>query len=97
LLKHILVFSFNFLGEGKFHKAFHLLQDLKNPHCRYLLAHVCLKLNKLVEAERALLTDKYFSKNILSKEVEGTIPNGAAGYYLLGLITEKLGVLIFDF
>jgi anaphase-promoting complex subunit 3 len=58
---------------------------------------VCLKLNKLVEAERALLTDKYFSKNILSKEVEGIIPNGAAGYYLLGLITEKLGVYFFNF
>jgi hypothetical protein len=49
-------------------------------------------MNKLVEGERALLTDKHFSKNILSKEVEGVIPNGSAGYYLLGLITEKIGV-----
>ncbi len=79
-------------GEGKFHKAFHILQEAKNSQCRYLLAQVCLKLNKLVEAERALLTDKYFSKNILSKEIEGIIPNGAAGYYILGVITEKLGV-----
>lgn len=49
-------------------------------------------MNKLVEGERALLTDKHFSKNILSKEVESVIPNGSAGYYLLGMITEKIGV-----
>jgi len=49
-------------------------------------------LNKLVEAERALLTDKHFSKNILSIELESVVPNGSAGYYLLGLVCEKLGV-----
>jgi hypothetical protein len=53
-------------------------------------------MNKLVEGERALLTDKHFSKNILSKEVESVIPNGSAGYYLLGMITEKIGVIFLN-
>jgi len=48
-----------------------------------------------VEAEKALLTDKLFCKNIMSKELESVIPNGSAGYYLLGIITEKLGVRIY--
>ena len=49
-----------------------------------------MKLNRLVEAERALLTDKHYTKSILSKDLEAVIPNGAAGYYLLGQIAEKL-------
>ncbi len=69
-----------------------MLRDTRSNQCRYLFAQICLKLNRLVEGERALLTDKHFSKNILSKELESVIPNGSAGYYLLGLITEKLGV-----
>lgn len=79
-------------GEGKYHKAFYILKDSKKDQNRYILAQVCLKLNRLVEGERALLTDKHFSKNILSKDLESVIPNGSAGYFLLGLITEKLGV-----
>jgi hypothetical protein len=49
-----------------------------------------------VEAERALLTDKHYSKNILSKDVESVVPNGSAGYYLLGLIAEKLVIQIYN-
>ncbi len=78
------------LGEGKYHKAFSILKDTKSSQCRYLFAQTCVKLNRLVEAERALLTDKHYSKSILSKDVESVIPNGPAGYYLLGLIAEKL-------
>ena len=43
-----------------------------------------------MEAERALLTDKNYTKNICSKEVENDIPNGAGGYWLIGIIAEKL-------
>ena len=69
------------------------MKDTKHSECRYLFAQICVKLNRLVEGERALLTDKHFSKGVLSKDLEGVIPNGSAGYYLLGLITEKLGVI----
>jgi anaphase-promoting complex subunit 3 len=81
------------IGEGKFHKAFNILKESKSSQCRYLFAQTCVKLNRLVEAERALLTDKHYSKSILSKDVESVIPNGSAGYYLLGLIAEKLVIL----
>lgn len=47
-------------------------------------------MNKLLEAEKALLTENNLKKSILSKDVENTIPNGAAGFYLLGIIAEKL-------
>jgi hypothetical protein len=48
-------------------------------------------LNKLSEAERALLTDNFYTKkSIISKEVMNVIPNGASGYYQLGIIFEKL-------
>jgi hypothetical protein len=47
-------------------------------------------MHKLVEAERALMTDKHYTKSVNSKEVEGVIPNGAAGFFLLGIIAEKL-------
>ena len=85
----------NKIGDGKFHKAFNILKDTKSSQCRYLFAQICLKLNKLLEAETALLTDKHFSKSILSKDSESVIPNGSAGYYLLGLIIEKIGVKLF--
>jgi hypothetical protein len=79
------------LGDGKYHKAYSVLKDLKSNNCRYLFAEVCIKLNKLSEAERALLTDNYYTKkSVISKEVVSVIPNGASGYYLLGLICEKL-------
>jgi hypothetical protein len=84
----------NTLGEGKYHKAYSTLKDQKNSQCRYLFAEVCLKLNKLEEAERALFTDKFYAKkSIISKELTNVIPNGPQGYYLLGLICEKNVIL----
>jgi hypothetical protein len=56
-----------------------------------VLAEVCIKLNKLNDAERALMTDAYYGKKTASsKEVQMIIPNGAAGMYLMGIICEKL-------
>ena len=91
----IIIINNNNIGDGKFHKAFNILKDSKSSQCRYLFAQVCLKLNKLLEAETALLTDKHFSKSILSKDSESVIPNGSGGYYLLGLIIEKIGVKLY--
>lgn len=47
-------------------------------------------MNRFLEAEKGLLTEKNLKKNLLSKDVENSIPNGSAGFYLLGIISEKL-------
>ena len=47
-------------------------------------------MNKYSEAEKALLTEKHFKKNLLCKDIETAIPNGACGFYLMGIIAEKL-------
>ena len=37
------------------------------------------------------MTELYYAKRtISSRDVQNVIPNGAAGYYLLGIICEKL-------
>jgi anaphase-promoting complex subunit 3 len=45
----------SYLGEGKAYKAYEVLKPSTGPTNRYKFALTCLKLNKLVEAERALL------------------------------------------
>jgi len=67
------------------------LKDCKSDQNRYKLAVTCLKLNKLKEAERSLLPE-FNTRNFIFKQ-RGTIdhiPNGAYGFYLLGLICERL-------
>eukprot|EP00850_Spirogloea_muscicola_P021467 SM000250S08725 [mRNA] locus=s250:55409:60519:- [translate_table: standard] len=56
----------------------------KSPRCRYLLALACHALNKLPEAEAALL-----SSSSSAAPIAENVPNGAAGYYLLGLICRQ--------
>ena len=79
-----------YIGEGKYHKAFQILKHTQSQRCRYLFTLICIKLNKFIDAEKALLTDKFYSKGISNKEIENVIPNGAAGYYLLGVVLEKM-------
>ena len=62
-----------YLGNGKTYKAYEVLKSCSEPASRYKFALTCLKLNKLSEAERALLLEK---------------PNNAAGLYLLGKVRE---------
>jgi tetratricopeptide (TPR) repeat protein len=73
-------------------KAYEILLDCRNPTNRYKLAQLCMKLNKLDEAEKALLNKKFIQNPRLSNdelENQKHIPNGAAGCYLLGLIHYK--------
>lgn len=79
-----------YIGEGKYHKAFQILKHTHSHQCRYLFTLICIKLNKFIDAEKALLTDKFYSKAITNKEIENVIPNGAAGFYLLGVVHEKM-------
>ena len=44
-----------YLSENKPYKAFHILKDCKSEENRYKFALACLKLNKLKEAEKALV------------------------------------------
>ena len=45
----------SYLGEGKAYKAYEVLKTCTSCANRYKLALTCIKLNKLVEAERALI------------------------------------------
>lgn len=83
-----------YMAENKHYKVYYILQQSKTEENRYKLAAACLKLNKLKEAEKALLpnhfsefiTNKYTSQNAYRFE---NVPNGSYGLYLLGLINEK--------
>ena len=49
-----------------------------------------MKLNKQEEAEKALLNSKHMpSRSFMKENKERQIPQGAAGYYLLGIIHHK--------
>ena len=82
-----------YLAEMKAYKAYYILKDCKSEMNRYKFAIVCLKLNKLKEAEKALAspvndtTNKFLLNHTIKLE---NIPNGSYGLYLLGLISEKL-------
>ena len=77
----------------KAYKAYHILKDCKSDQNRYKFAVVCLKLNKLKEAEKALtlslndMSNKFLLNHTIKPE---NVPNQAYGLYLLGLISEKL-------
>jgi len=74
-------------GEGKAYKAYEVLKDCQANANRYKFALVCLKLNKLADAERVLLNKRAFKNQ--PGQSEYSVPNGAAGFYLLGLVCEK--------
>ena len=79
-----------YIGQGKFHQAFHILKDTKGHECRYLYAFICIKLNKFIEAEKGILTQKFFGKGLNNKELDDIVPLGSYGYFLYGIILEKL-------
>ncbi|CAM6127393.1 unnamed protein product [Calypogeia fissa] len=59
------------------YRAYHILKGSKSAQCRYLFALACFEMDSMAEAEAALLYP-----NGTGSEV----PNGAGGYYMLGLI-----------
>lgn len=46
-----------YLAEMKAYKAYHILKDCKSEQNKYKFAVVCLKLNKLNDAEKALMSN----------------------------------------
>ncbi len=77
---------------GKTKQSYLILQGGQSlNHNKYLLAQCCISLNKLEEAERVLLSnvqDSNINSNKL-RQVCSTVPGGAAGVYLLGLICKR--------
>jgi len=78
-----------YMEENQIHKAHYILQGCKNGDNRYQLALACIKLNKYEDAERALREPYAFTQKFDTQSLE-SVPNGAAGLYLLGNICEKL-------
>lgn len=50
---------FEYIGDGKAYKAYEVLKNSTNNANRYKFALTCFKLNKLQEAEKALLQRKH--------------------------------------
>ena len=66
----------SYIGEGKTWKAYEVLKDSQSDRNRYKLAFTCIKLKKMAEAEKALLSCR-------GKSDISNVPNGSAGLYLL--------------
>jgi hypothetical protein len=81
------------MGEDKAFKAYEVLKDCQSAKNRYKFALVCLKLKRYQEAELALtganIPQNPREHHHLNLEENKFIPNGAAGYYILGLALEK--------
>ena len=67
----------------EFKAAAELLKGNDTPRNRYLRAFCCLNLGNLQEAEAALLP------RMGSRDEDATVPNGAGGYHMLGVICQR--------
>ncbi len=70
--------------------SYEILKACNSHRCRFLLAQICIKLNRLIEAEKAIYGEKGINYALTDRNLENEIVFGAAGYYLLGMICEKL-------
>ena len=79
-----------YFRQGKITQAYLILQDGQSMVSnRYLLATCCVQLDKLEEAERALLPYPHCQPQALTHRMISEIPGGAAGLFLLGKICKK--------
>lgn len=74
----------SYIGEGKPWKAYEVLRECQSERNRYKLAFTCIKLKKMAEAERVLLSCR-------GKSDINNVPNGSAGLYLLAHSQEQQG------
>ena len=70
---------------GAANRAAHVLQGSTAPQNRYMLALCCMRLGRLPEAQNALL-----GASMPDTDASATLPNGAAGLYLMGTICLKM-------
>jgi anaphase-promoting complex subunit 3 len=79
-----------YLQMGKIAKAYEVLRDAQSEENRYLFALVAFKLQKYKEAESSLLDG--VSLTTTSQGIPDAVPNGAAGFNLLGLIYKAQNI-----
>lgn len=72
-------------------KAYSVLKSVKGQRAKFLFALAATRINKLQEAEQALLSDLPPGKTHTQKINYELVINGAHGLYLLGQISERLG------
>lgn len=70
---------------GAANRAIVVLQGSTAPQNRYLLALCCMRLGRLPEAQTALL-----GPAAPDTDATATLPNGAAGLYLMGMVCLKM-------
>ena len=86
-----------YICTGNIKTAVEVLRDCRTPSNRFLFARYCYQLGRLEEAETALLTAHRYSTQSPERIVDqvrndpSSIPNGAAGVYLLGQIAQRGG------
>ena len=87
-----------YLREGSAYRAYAILQGTTTTaHARYLLGMACVKLDKLEEAEVALLPDRELRsmgpvealRQGKRDALIGAVPHGAAGLYVLGVACQR--------
>ena len=80
-----------YLADNSPFKAYSVLKQVKGKRARFLFATAALRVNKLAEAEMALLPETNIQKGTSPKIPFEQVVNGAHGLYLLGQISERLG------
>ncbi|QDZ20960.1 cell division cycle protein 27-like protein [Chloropicon primus] len=93
---YILAVTYHRLGKPL--RAKEALRGRQSEQCRYLLAQCHIELGDLIEAEKELLGSESTSEHDIdagmsyeSGEYQNRLPNGAAGFYLLGHICRLSG------
>ena len=93
---YILAVTYHRLGKPS--RAKEALRGRQSEQCRYLLAQCYIDLGNLIEAEKELLGSASTSEHEAdlglsyeSGEYQNRVPNGAAGFYLLGHICRLSG------
>mmetsp|Transcript_7008 Transcript_7008/g.25848 ORF Transcript_7008/g.25848 Transcript_7008/m.25848 type:complete len:818 (-) Transcript_7008:193-2646(-) len=71
------------------HRCHHILKGSVSPQARYMFATCCMKLGRLAEAEAALLGKGVEDTQTTDGAAKDAVPNGAAGYFLLGMICKR--------
>ena len=82
----------SYFRQGKIKQTYLILQHSDWSTNRYLFALACISLGKFSEAERALITPSkakaFQARTTQLKDLE-SVPGGAAGLYLLGIVSRK--------
>lgn len=79
-----------YLADNVPFKAYSILKNVRSTRGRYLFAVAAMRINKLEEAEQALLPDGFSNPNYSINQTCDKVVNGAHGLYLLGQINERM-------